>query len=256
MNVPYLERDTAKIYYEENGEGEVIVLLHSLGTSSKLWERQIEYFQNRYRLISVDARGHGKTMSQSPFSIKECALDALAVMDHLNIKSAHFVGISMGGHMAMELSASHPNRIRSLSLCDTFYQIPAEVREDRIHSRFELMEKDDFILNWAKLSLQQEASFELVDFTCTLYSCTKESYKEAWVAVMNVDYEFVLTNIRIPTMVLVGDHDLSAPVKVSQSIHQMIPNSRLCIIEDAGHLSNLSAPETFNKEISDFLASL
>lgn len=255
--MPYLERQGAMVYFEEHGqEGTPLVLLHSLGTSSRLWDRQIASFKETFRIVVVDARGHGNTRSSDPFSMRDCALDVVEVLKHLNIPSAHILGLSMGGHVAMELYASFPELVRSLLLCDTFPKIAEDIREDRIQSRLEMLKQPNFEREWAVMSLHPDASEECITETVDMFGCTRESYGEAWVAVMNVDYTGVLPKVAKPALVLTGDNDRSAPLLVAQGMHQAIPGSSLAVVENAGHLSNLSNPEHFNRLIMQFLTGL
>lgn len=251
--MPYLQRDSANIYYEDVGTGEPILMLHSLGTSSGLWQRQRDALRTRYRVITIDARLHGKTESDAPFSLTSCAADAAAVLHELEIEHAHVIGLSMGGHIAMELARTHPELLRSIALCNTFHTVREDIREERIEQRLKMLEQPDFEREWARISLHNDASEEEIEQTMRLFACTREQYREAWVKVMRVQYTEVLKNIRARTLVLTGDEDRSAPVPVAEQMHAMIPHSKLCILPNAGHLSNLSTPEAFLETIENFI---
>src|SRR5690625_1525138 len=107
----FLNVNGVKIYYEQFGSGEAVVLLHSLGTSSSIWKKQIEKLKkNNYQVIVVDARGHGETELSSPFSFYDWANDIICILDTLEVDKAHFIGTSMGGHVVFELFQIAPKR--------------------------------------------------------------------------------------------------------------------------------------------------
>lgn len=256
LKMSYLQANSSVVYFENQGSGEALVFLHSLGTSSKIWEQQKKYFENDYQVICIDARGHGSSESTIPFSFKDWANDIVAVLDNLEIKKAHFVGLSMGGHVLLELYQIAPNRISSIILCNTFAKVPEEIREEKLHSRLVLLEQDNFVEEWAKLSLYPHAPKTLIEKTINLYASSKDDYKSTWIAVNKVNYVSMLKTINIPVLILTGDMDKAAPIKLAQVFHENIEGSKLEIIRQAGHFSNLCNPAEFNLKISSFLSSI
>ncbi|WP_139323390.1 alpha/beta fold hydrolase, partial [Roseomonas sp. TAS13] len=105
--------------------GEVLFLLHSLGTNAGIWEEPAQAFSNRYRVIRPDLRGHGMSgVTPGPYSIEGMARDMLGLLDLMGVESAHVAGISIGGMIAQSLAAQAPGRVRSLTLVDTALAIP------------------------------------------------------------------------------------------------------------------------------------
>lgn len=99
------------------GEGEAIIFLHFSGANLMMWQRVVPYFQDRYRVILVDLRGHGKSdVSESGFHMDDMALDVLGIMDHLGIEKAHIIGSSLGAEVGLSLATNHPDRCISLIL--------------------------------------------------------------------------------------------------------------------------------------------
>lgn len=253
----YVNSNGTKIFFESKGTDVkgTIVFLHSLGTSSNIWENQVSYFEKQgYRIILIDARGHGNTESSIPFSFKDWANDIILTLDKLKIKKAHFVGLSMGGHVMLDLYQIAPERFSSMVLSNTFAKVPEEIREEKLKSRLELLEQENFVEEWAKLSLHQNASNTLVEKTIQLYASTKEDYKSTWIAVNQVNYVSMLNTIKVPTLILTGDDDKAAPLPLAKVFHERIEGSELDIITEAGHFSNLCNPIQFNDKVSNFLS--
>jgi 3-oxoadipate enol-lactonase len=107
-------------YHVEGPEGAPwIVLSNSLATDRRVWEPQISALRASRRVLRYDGRGHGESApGTAPYTFKQLAGDVLALMDHLEIQSADFMGISLGGMTGMELAANHPGRIKRLVCCD------------------------------------------------------------------------------------------------------------------------------------------
>lgn len=255
MRVPFLRSGDKKIYYEDinTDKEKTIVFLHSLGTSSKIWESQLAYFENDFRIVLVDARGHGQSDSSIPFTFKDWANDILLILNELNIEKAHFVGLSMGAHVMLELYLVAPERFSSMLLCNTFAKVPEEIREEKFNSRMELLKQNNFVEEWAKLSLHQNASKALIEKTINLFACTKLDYESTWIAVNQVDYTSMLHTIKVPVLILTGDDDKAAPLRLAEVFHKEIPNSKLEVISEAGHFSNICNPKEFNEKVSKFL---
>ncbi|MDQ0218646.1 alpha/beta fold hydrolase [Peribacillus cavernae] len=252
----YVDSNGIKVHYNVKGTGEPIVFLHSLGAKSELWDQQVEYFQDNYKVITIDARGHGKTDSCIPFKVEDCAYDVKAILDYLDIDKAHIVGISMGGHMALELYQMVPERIKSITLSNTFAKIPDHIREEKMNARLKLLEQDNFVQEWARISVHEGADYQLIDHTIGLYGCSKEDYKSAWIEINHVDFSDMLNTVDLPVLVMTGDKDYIAPVKLAQFLQENIKKSRLDLISNAGHLANLSNPKEFNEKVASFLAEV
>ena len=100
--MPTIHINDIDMYYESRGEGESLLLIHGLGSSTRNWELQVRYFANRYQVITCDVRGHGRTSKPpGPYSIRGFAEDVSGLLQALGIPAAHVVGISMGGMIAV-----------------------------------------------------------------------------------------------------------------------------------------------------------
>lgn len=254
--MPFVQSGLTTVHYEAQGAGEALIFLHSLGTSLRLWDKQISCFRDRYLTVAIDARGHGKTGYSPPFAFADCAEDVILVMDKLGIERAHIVGESMGGYTIFELYSRIPERIISLSLCNTLYEFTAEMREERMNSRLAMVDRPDFVIRWAENSVHPAAPQDLIQETAALFGCTREVYKDGWIAINHINYTGVLPTITAPALVVTGDMDKIAPVEAAEDMNRKIKGSQLAIIASAGHLSNLSQPDEFNRILEAFLAKV
>lgn len=117
--MPYASaRDKTRLYYEEAGDGSPILFLHEFAADHASWEPQMRYFSRRHRCIAYSARGYtpSETPSADAFTFEHFRDDALAVLDHLQIDRAHFVGLSMGAYSALQVGLHTPDRALSLTL--------------------------------------------------------------------------------------------------------------------------------------------
>src|SRR5579871_4641348 len=121
--MPTLRINDAELYFEVAGSGEPVLLLHGLGSSTLDWEPQIEALKGEFRVISVDARGSGKSRDLlkpgGPFTVKQFADDAIALLDHLGAAPAHVVGLSMGGMIAFQLAVDSPRHVSTLTIINS-----------------------------------------------------------------------------------------------------------------------------------------
>ncbi len=254
-----------RINYELSGrkDGPVVILSHSLASSLKMWEPQMEMLESLFQVLRYDTRGHGKSeTTPAPYTLEILGKDALGLLDQLGIDQVHWVGLSMGGMIGQSIALNHPHRLRSLALCDTAAIIPAEaqpiwderiegVRQRGMESQLEAtMERwftPSFLsLNPPMLTLIKE------EFLAT----PAEGYIGCAGAIRRLNYLSRLSEINLPTFIMVGEDDPATPVSASQAIHERIRNSKLVILPSTCHLSNVEQAEAFNANLLKFLVTL
>ena len=254
-----------RIHYTLNGPAgaPVVTLSHSLATTLAMWEPQARALGERYRVLRFDTRGHGGTDAPAgPYSLEMLTADALALLESLGIQRTHFVGLSMGGMIGQLLALEHPDRLRSVSLCDTSSRIPPEaapIWDERVRAaQAEGMEQavQPTINRWFTPACR-DARPDVVDPVRAMIRTTPvQGYVGCCDAIKPLNLTARLGAIRVPTLVMVGAEDMGTPVAASRAIHEQIPGSRLVVIPSASHLSNLEQPEAFNKALLDFLAEV
>lgn len=243
------------IGYEEQGRGTSIVFLHGVGSDKTLWVRQLGHFQNQFRAVALDYPGYGEsdlvTGALARADIARCMLDAF---DALEIAAAHVVGLSMGGVIALEMWRQQPKRLRSLTLADTFAHHPdAEVIVERSRRALGTMTMREFAEMRVPTVLSPTSSAALQRQVIENMSrIDKGTYYWAAEAVWTGDYRADLPKIKVPTLILVGEHDGLTPLQLSEEL-QIIPDAKLEIIPHAGHISNVDNPDYFNFVVERFL---
>jgi len=257
-----IKANNIQINYELSGKKEapVVVLSHSLACSLIMWNPQMEALNPHYQVLRYDMRGHGG--SEAPagaYTLELLGEDVIGLLDALSIGQVHFVGLSVGGMIGQSLALNHANRLRSLVLCDTSSIIPKEsqpIWEERLEkARSKGMEAqaDETMERWFTPSFLKQGSPLLGTIRKQILKTSLEGYIGCAEAIRNLNYLNRLSEIRIPTLIMVGEDDPGTPVSASRAIHERIFNSKLVILPSARHLSNVEQAEAFNATLLKFL---
>ncbi len=263
--MPFLERQHQRIFYDEKGSGPAIVLGHSFLCSGDMWEKQVPALVDSYRLINLDYRGHGQSGTiDHDFDVYDLLDDTLAILDELEIEQAVWLGLSTGGFVALRAALKVPERVRGIVVCD------ASAAAEPFYPRFKyrtlglgarLVGMRPFIpavapIMFGRTTLQENP--ELVEeWTPTFLSLELPSVLRFLKAIITRDSLLDrLSDIAVPTLVVVGEEDRGQPVPRARQIAEGIPGARLEIIPRAGHLSALEQPEAFNSVLLEFLSGL
>ena len=246
-----------------NTSGPVVLLSHSLATSLDLWSPQLAALEPQFRVLRYDTRGHGSSDApQGAYTLAQLADDAVAVMDALDIEAVHWVGISMGGMIGQAVALNHAARLRSLVLCDTAAVVPPEAQplwRQRIEkARCEGMAAlaDETLQRWFTpryLAMSPPGVRRIRDM---ILSTPVPGFIGCSEAIRRLDFLDRLADIRLPTLIIVGEQDPGTPVANSEAIHSRIKDSRLEIISSAAHLCNVEQAEIFNQKLLGFLQAL
>ena len=251
--------------YELSGrkDRQWVMLSHSLGCSLIMWDPQMKALEPYFQVLRYDIRGHGGSEAPpGPYTLKMLGEDAIALLNALSIDKVHWVGLSMGGMIGQALALNHPKRLKSLALCDTAGAIAPEaqpiwqerldvVREKGVGSQVEqAMER------WFTPSFLRRNPPMLEVIRKQFLTATAQGYVGCIEAIRKLNYLDRLSEIKIPTLILVGEDDPGTPVTASEAMHKKISNSKLVIIKSARHLSNVEQPEAFNATLLTFLKGL
>jgi len=251
-----------RVAVEHAGKGDVVVFLHGIGGNRMNWHDQIAAFAPHFHALAWDARGYGDSDDyEGPLKFSDYADDLARVFDHFGAQRAHVIGLSMGGRIAMDFAARYPDRLLTLTLCDThkgFAGFSDEKKKAFIASRKEPLlagkEPKDIAEPVARTLVGPNASetaFQrLVDSMCRLH---KQSYIKSIEASVMMDVCNDLGAIRVPTHVIVGSEDRLTTVEMARELTAEIPGAELTIIDDAGHLVNIERPLEFNEAALSFL---
>ena len=265
--MPNFERNGLRLSYEDTG-GDLppVLLVHAFPLNSSMWEAQTESLSERYRFITPDLKGFGGSDAPedpSVYTMDSYADELAAVLEHANVDRATVVGLSMGGYVAFSLWRRHRDKVGAFVLADTRAEAdPPEGVEKR--TKQQQMVRDDGtgpLIDLLVGALLGEASLQKKpDVVARVKEIMAENPAAGFIGGLEsmkqrVDSTGDLTGIDVPTLVIVGEHDGVTPPDAARKLHEHIGGSRLVVIPEAGHLSNLEAPEAFNGALAEFLGS-
>lgn len=248
-----INRDGVNIHYEDNGSGPVVLLSHGYSATTRMWTGQVEALKDDYRVITWDMRGHGQSASpDDPKAYSEQATvdDMAAILKHLGIDKAVIGGLSLGGYMSLAFNVAHPEMVRALMLFDTGpgYKNPVgrEGWNETARKRAEVFESKglDALGSSAEVRIAQHRSAQGLAHAA-----------RGMLAQFDSRIIESLPEIKVPTLVLVGDNDTPF-LGGTDYMANKIPDATKVVIENAGHASNIDQPEAFNAEVRKFLAGL
>ena len=250
--------------YTEAGSGPPIVLIHGYPFNRSLWTEQTEALRSKYRVVTPDLRGFGESDSSAgPATMTRMAEDVATLMDELGIEQAVIGGLSMGGYVALAFARMFPARLKALVLADTRAQ--ADTEEGK-QTRFQQAEKatSEGMAGIADAMLPKLLTPETVSKRPELVKrvrdmMVKTKPEGAAGALLGMaerdDQTEFISSILVPTLILVGREDAITPVADSEKMQSLIEGSRLVVIENAGHVSNLEQTEQFNDALLGFLSA-
>lgn len=251
--------------YADEGSGEAILLVHGFPFDHTQWDPQIEAFSAKYRVIAPDLRGHGQSQAPpGPYSMELFAEDLAKLLDHLGVEKVILGGLSMGGYIAFAFLRKYPERVQALILADTRPQADtpegAKGREDAAR----LVEKEgtagaiERLLPKLLTAKTLESRPEVVTkVRAMMERCSPTGWAGAQRGMaQRPDSTPLLSQVTVPTLIIVGEEDILTPPEDSRKMHSPIPGSRLEVIPGAAHVTTLEQPEDFNSALSQFLKSL
>lgn len=237
-----------------------ILFSNSLGANLSMWQPQVDFFADRYRVVRYDQRGHGASaVPPGPYSFAGLGDDVLALADALGIERFHFVGLSMGGMTALGLALDHPERLLSVTAANCVAGFPPAGRQTwderiaavRAHGLEPLL--DATLERWftAPTRAAQPARMEAV--RAMVAATPLEGYLGCCGAIKALDYAARLGEIRVPLLFVAGTHDAGTPAAAMREMQAAVAGSEYVEL-DAAHVSNLEQPAAFNAALDAFLA--
>lgn len=261
---PVFETLTAnglQINYRFDGpaDGPVVMLSNSLLSNLTMWDDQIDALTGAgFRVLRYDTRGHGATGApEVPYSIRMFAEDANGLLEALNIAKVHFVGLSMGGFIAQLMAVHYPQKVASLTLCDTACVMPpADLWNDRIQTAETsgvAALGDGTLKRWFTEPFHQADPAAITRVRRMIEASPVAGYVRCAAAIRDMDQCALLGQIKAPTNIIVGDSDPACPVAAAQVLHAGIAGSELVIIPASAHLPNIEKADAFNAALLGFL---
>jgi len=229
----------------------VLLFASSLGTTHEMWDDQAAALRGEFRVLRYDHRGHGGSpVPPGPYSMQELAGDALALLDRLEVERATFVGLSIGGAVALTAALEAPERFERLVLCSTAatFGPPEQWPERAATVRAEGVEAvaPAALERW----LTPEAPEELRErLRAMLLATPREGYAGCCEALGGYDVRGRLGALTMPVLAIAGADDPTTPPDTMQTVVDEIPGARLHVLERARHISNVERPEAFTRAL-------
>jgi 3-oxoadipate enol-lactonase len=265
--MPKIQVNGAEIYFEEHGAGtEAIVFAHELLLSGRVFDRQVQALQDRYRCLTFDFRGQGQSqVTTSGYDVDTLTDDAAALIEALQCAPCHFVGLSMGGFVGMRLALRRPALLKSLMLLDT--TADPEPPQNQLRDRLLCL-----IARWLGLSLVVDRVMPILFGETFLNDPDRMKEKQEWRERLLANDRIGITRavegiitrpgiadqldqITTPTLIVVGDQDVTAGPAEAERIHARIPGSKLVVVPGAGHTSTVEEPGAVNAALEEFLST-
>ncbi len=263
--MPQMSSRGARLFYEDTGTGPVMLLSHSWFCDGRQWPQAPALVDAGYRVLNLDNRGHGRSGPHvAPFTTWDMADDLIDVLDHAGADRAILVGLSIGGFAALRATLRYPDRVRALVLADTAASAQAVFNRVRITALGPVLrtparrlvvpqlvnalfgptarrEQPALVATWRDRFLGQDPASMIVAARAFLG---------------RDDVVGRLSEIAVPTLVIVGEQDVDPGVAASVSLTAHIPDARFVVLPDTGHLSALEQPGVFGTAVLDFADAL
>lgn len=249
------------IAYRVAGEGPPLVLLHGFLCDSRCWRTQLSGLADEFTVLAWDAPGAGSSPDPpETFTVTDWAEALAEFLDDVGVGRAHVLGLSWGGLLAQEFYRAYASRVDRLVLADTYAgwkgSLPADMVEKRRARcyRDAVRPANQVVAEWVPVEFFSNAGPELAaEMAAVVADFHPLGFRLMTRALADVDTSHVLPTITAPTLLVWGDRDLRSPLSVAQQFQDAIPDAKLVVIPNAGHVSNMEKPEEFNANVRTFL---
>ena len=251
----------ATINYDVAGKGPTVVFIHGWSHNISVWDDQVPAFKSRYRVVRYDSRGFGRSTGYADESAEP--QDLLLLLEALRVKRAYIVGHSRGGSVALRFASAYPSHVAGLVLYGAFPEgFPAPPEVGQMFGSLPAIAKQNGLDSVGKLVLASPIAWVppgRKDVT--------DRYRRLWASYSGKDLLDPhaesgrvpavtipqLANIRVPTLVIVGDHEAPFIAAVADTLAQRIPGAKKVVIPNAGHGAHFAQPASFNSALMDFI---
>ena len=264
--MPYFNLGSFDLHYEIQGEGEPVLLSHSLVCDLEMFGFQAEKLSDDFLTLNVDTRGHGHSglAPHENWTLEEMAEDFLPLLDSLGLEKVHWVGLSMGGMLGLRFALTPPERVASLVLMDTSAQAePPQMHEPYVQmanavraGQIDLIM--DKLLELFFSPVTREKKPDLVEhWRKKFQNIPVEGVYQAALAVFDrTDLSSRLKEIAVPALVVRGEYDMARLPAESEFLAKNLPQASLEVVPDAAHLSALEQPGLTTKLIREFIQNI
>ncbi len=251
----------ATINYDVAGKGPTVVFIHGWSHNISVWDDQVPAFKSRYRVVRYDSRGFGRSTGYADESAEP--QDLLLLLEALRVKRAYIVGHSRGGSVALRFASAYPSHVAGLVLYGAFPEgFPAPPEVGQMFGSLPAIAKQNGLDSVGKLVLASP-----IAWVPPGRNDVTDRYRRLWASYSGRDLLDPhaesgrvpavtipqLANIRVPTLVIVGDHEAPFIAAVADTLAQRIPGAKKVVIPNAGHGAHFAQPASFNSALMDFI---
>lgn len=266
--MPSITVNGATLYYEEQGTGaETVVFGHSLLFNLRMFDKQVAAFKDRYRCVTFDFRGQGKSeVTADGYDMDTLTEDAAALIEKLEAAPCHFVGFSMGGFVGLRLALHYPDYLQSLTLINS--SADAQPRESLL--KYKLLTG---VARWLGPGMVVSQVMPIMFGSKFLKDQGRASQRATWEqhlrandpkgvaravqgVIKRIGVSDEIDRIQMPTLIVASEQDIALPPAYSERMGTSIPNAQMVTIPDAGHMSPVEEPGAINAALDRFLHSL
>ena len=266
METGFVDAEGGKLYYEADGEGPALVLIHAGFLDCRMWDSQFQSYSKTYKTIRYDVRGYGRSsIAKAKFSDQS---DLRALLTHLNVARATIIGVSNGGRIALDFAVEHPAGVQSLILVSpgvSGYKVSGP-EEEKLWKDFEEQMKPQEVAD------REGRAADAVEMDVNAWATAADPASKQRIREIAMDnfhvqsenpWQFMkrpdppafqrLSDIHVPALFIVGDRDVPAQILTVDNIHKHMPGSKKILIKGADHIPNMSKQEEFDRTVLDFL---
>jgi 3-oxoadipate enol-lactonase len=261
--MPLATINSTSIFYETQGEGPPILLVHGLGGTGNVWHAQRATLSRYFKVIVMDLPGSGRSdRSRRAYSLEQWADDIAGLIDHLQLDQAVVAGHSMGTAIVQKFAAKYPQKTKAILLAGALVELGAPGKE-AFTKRAETVEREgmiavaDAVIGGALSAGTREGNPALTGLVREmLLSNDPHCYAGHCRALVAGSAKADQPSIKCPTLLIVGDQDPVTPLALQRQIAQAIPQAKIRIVPGTAHLTMLETPAAFNAAVLEFLATV
>ena len=247
------------IAYERVGTGPPIVLLHGAGLDGRMWRPQLAGLKDEFTVVAWDEPGAGQSSDvPADFELSDYATSLAELIDLLDVGPVHLGGLSWGGTVALELYRQRPDLVATLVLADTYAGWKGSLPIDEVLARVAGVRQmlavapESFDPTLPRL-FAGETPAEFVSLMEAMAADVRaDSFQTALLVMAETDQRDLLPQVVVPTLLIWGELDARSPLSVARQFMNAVADAKLVVIDGAGHISNLEAPERFTVAVREF----
>jgi pimeloyl-ACP methyl ester carboxylesterase len=245
--------------YTDNGQGKTIVLIHAFPADHHLWDMQIKTLSQKYRVITLDLKGFGQATPTDgkTVSMREYAAQVKQLLDQLHVKTAVIGGESMGGYISLAFLKAYPDKTEGLILSNT--QAKTDSAEENVADKKDAADilvngTNRLVADFVPKALSSNASHEAKELVTDMFANQKATGVASALRGMATreDTTKTLAATSIPVLIISSNLDEVISPKESMKMSKIAKNSKLIMIKDAGHLTNIERPDVWNKAVENY----